>query len=101
MILSLQIKSLVISFLFGIIFSINVNINYKFLYNEYKLIRFLFTFIFIIVHVLLYFIILMKINNGYYHIYLILAIIVGFTFEFLIHKKLFGKIAFKYKKWYT
>ena len=89
MILSLQIKSLIVSFLFGILFSFNTSINSKFLYNEYKLLRFLFTFIFII---------LMHINNGYYHIYLIFSIVCGFTFEYFMHKKIKSKIAFKVKK---
>lgn len=96
--LDLQLKSLIISFIFGIFFSFNININYKFLYNEYKVIRFLFTFIFIICHVLLYFIILRKINNGYYHIYLIFSIILGFTLENIIHTKLLSKIDFKNKR---
>lgn len=98
MILSLQIKSLIVSFLFGILFSFDTSINSRFLYNEYKLLRFLFTFIFIIVHVLLYFIILMHINNGYYHIYLIISIVCGFTLEYFIHKKIKSKIAFKEQK---
>lgn len=98
MILSLQIKSLIISFLFGILFSINLNINYKFLYNDHKLVRFLFTFIFVVVHVLLYFIILQKVNNGYYHEYLIISILCGFLAESLIHKKMISKIAFKHRK---
>lgn len=76
--LKLQIISLIVSFLYGIFFSFLLNINYKIIYNNSKLIKIIGTFIFIIANSLLYFYILLKINNGIVHIYLLLSLLMGF-----------------------
>ena len=86
MILEIQIKSLVFSFLFGIYFSYMIRINYKFILSLKKILRILGTFILVISNVLLYFIILLKINYGLLHIYLILMIILGVYIEYIINK---------------
>ena len=86
MILEIQIKSLVFSFLFGIYFSYMIRINYKFILSLKKILRILGTFILVISNVLLYFIILLKINYGLLHIYLILMIMLGVYVEYLINK---------------
>jgi len=97
MILEIQIKSLVFSFLFGIYFSYMIRINYKFILLLKKTLRILSTFILVISNVLLYFIILLKINYGLLHIYLILMIMLGVYVEYLINKLIVKYI----KKWYT
>lgn len=94
MILKTQILLLFFSFVFGAFFSFFLNINYKFIFSEKRILKILFTFSFIIVNVLLYFIILKKINNGIIHPYAIICIIFGFLFDGTIHKM----IANKYKK---
>jgi len=86
MILEIQIKSLVFSFLFGMYFSYMIRINYKFILSLKKILRILGTFILVISNVLLYFIILLKINYGLLHIYLILMIMLGVYVEYLINK---------------
>jgi len=97
MILEIQIKSLVFSFLFGMYFSYMIRINYKFILSLKKILRILGTFILVISNVLLYFIILLKINYGLLHIYLILMIMLGVYVEYLINKLIVKYI----KKWYT
>ena len=79
MILKVQILTLIFSFLFGIIFDLEIKLNYKFIYQEKQLYKIITTFFFVMTNVLLYFIILQKINNGILHIYGIIAIIIGFT----------------------
>lgn len=83
--LSIQIKSIIFSFLYGMFFSVLLNINYKYLYNTKKYIKILMNIIFIIDNVLLYFLILIKINNGIIHYYFVLSIFLGFI---TINKKL-------------
>ena len=98
MTLKIQIISLIVSFLYGIFFSFLLNINYKIIYNENKFKKIIGTFLFIIFNSLLYFYILLKINNGIVHIYCIFSIITGYIMEnFVINKKI-KKIALKIKK---
>jgi hypothetical protein len=92
--LKLQIISLIVSFLYGIFFSIFLNINYKLIYNDNKIYKIVGTFIFIIINVLLYFLIMEKINNGIIHIYCLISILLGYLIQNLI-KRIFTKV---YKK---
>ncbi len=83
--LNLQIISLVYSFIYGIIFYFLVLINKKYLYdNKYA---FLIDILFIIDNVLLYFIILRYINNGVFHIYFLVMLILGYILVYYIDKK--------------
>lgn len=98
MTLKIQIISLIVSFLYGIFFSFLLNINYKLIYNNNKFIKIIGTLIFVLFNSLLYFLILLKINNGIVHIYCILALIIGFVIynSFLDNK--IHLIALKHKK---
>lgn len=95
--LNIQIKTLLFSFLFGIFFSVFLNINYKLIYNNKKFYRIITSFIFVMINVIIYFIILRKINNGILHIYSIFMIILGFIFENIVKKYIIG-IFVKYIK---
>lgn len=86
MILKLQIISLISSFLYGIFFYIISKLNYKFLYNN-KL-SLIIDILFIIDNVLLYFIILKYINNGIFHIYFLLTLILGYLLSNYIDKRI-------------
>ncbi|MGE5455882.1 MAG: spore cortex biosynthesis protein YabQ [Ignavibacteriales bacterium] len=94
MILKTQILLLFFSFVFGAFFSFFLNINYKFIYGEKRILKILVTFSFVMVNVLLYFMILEKINNGIIHPYAIMCIILGFLFDGTIQKM----VAKQYKK---
>jgi len=89
--LDIQIKTIVVSFLFGIYFSIFLNLNYKIIHSKKEFIKLIGTLVIIIVNVLLYFLILQKINNGVFHIYEILCILVGFILEKKLHKYVIAK----------
>lgn len=95
--LKLQIITLIFSFLYGIFFCILLNINYKFLYSNKKFFKIISTMLFIIFNVLLYFIILRKINNGIFHPYFVIMLTLGFFTSNIIHSKLAGLK----KKWYN
>lgn len=60
MTLKVQVMSLIISFLYGIFFSIFLNLNYKIIYNNNKIYKIGGTFLFVLVNVLLYFLIIKK-----------------------------------------
>ena len=96
MYITTQIKTIIFSIIYGIIFSCLIDVNHRYL-TKNKIINILITFIFIMLSVLIYFILLRKINNGIFNNYEIICIILGFVIENLIHSKV-EKIR---KKWYT
>lgn len=85
--LIIQIKTIIVSFLFGIFSMFFFLWNKKLLYNTNKYIRLISTIIIYILLIFLYFAIILKINNGYFHIYELLFIFIGIL-----------TIALKYKK---
>lgn len=95
--LTLQIKTLLFSFCFGIFFAIMVNINLKFILSSNKFTKLIFTFLFVTINVLIYFIAIKKINDAYIHPYFILMIIVGYIVEIFIQKLIVKMLP----KWYN
>lgn len=85
MILEVQIKSLIISFLFGIYFSYFIEINYKIIFKLKKIYKILSSFLIVFINAIVYFIILMKINHGIIHPYCILSILLGTIFQHYLH----------------
>lgn len=81
MTLNIQIQTILFSFCFGIIFSLFLTINYKFLYESKKIIKIFFSFLIVILSLLFYFYGLLKINYGIIHPYGIISIIIGFIIE--------------------
>ena len=83
--LKLQIISLLFSFLYGIIFYILLRLNKKFLYgNKLSIVV---DMLFILNNVLIYFIILRYINNGIFHIYFLILLIIGFLLSYYVDKR--------------
>jgi hypothetical protein len=76
--LSIQIKSLIFSFFYGILFFLLLKINYKYIYGCSLIYKIIINLLFVMNNVILYFIILKKINNGIIHFYFILMIIAGY-----------------------
>ena len=75
--LETQILLIVSSFFFGFFLEIIFNLNYKIIYYKNKIIKIIFTFIISFMLSLIYFYILLKINNGIIHISGILSLILG------------------------
>lgn len=98
--LNTQIATLIFSFLYGIFFSLFLTLNYKLIYGEIKIYKIIITFLFVLTNVFIYFLILRKINNGIFHTYSIIMIIIGYTIENILAKEItkrFKKIV-KHKK---
>lgn len=96
--LQIQIQTLLFSFFFGIYFSACLTFNYKLIYHEKKRYQLTSTFLFVIGGILLYFIGIRKVNEGIFHPYSALVIILGFCLEHFLHTFLYKKIAFLKKK---
>ena len=76
--LKTQIICFICSFVFGILFSICTNLNYRYLFSKKKYIKVLVTIVYILDFTLLYFLLMQKISYGRIHSYFFLAILLGF-----------------------
>lgn len=88
MILSIQVYSLIYSFFYGMVFFGLLEVNYKFLYYGKLVYRIVISFLFVIFMSLLYFVLLMKINNGILHMYFLLSFFTGYVLSFVIYGKI-------------
>ena len=88
---------LVYSFLYGMFFSFFLGLNYKLLYNNKKSLKIIFTSLFLLINIILYFLLLRRINEGILHPYSFIAIILGFTLEYYVRYL----VANHKKKWYN
>ena len=84
--LDIQIVSLCFSFFFGIFFSLLLNINQKIIYSSKTFIKLFGTVLVVFLSVLIYFILLLYINNGIFHPYEMIMITLGFYAENTLHK---------------
>lgn len=82
--LSIQIKTILFSIFFGMVFSFLLNINYRMLVKN-RFINVFVTFLFVMVFVLIYFFLLRRINSGIFHHYEIFCIVIGFLLDTLFH----------------
>lgn len=89
-----QIELLIVSFFYGIFVFITLELNAKFIYKMRKKYRYPITIMFALDHSLLYFLILLKLNYGYIHIYGIIMTIVSFMIVNLVY----DYIVKRYKK---
>ena len=88
MVLKVQILSLLFSFMYGNMVFWLLEFNYKLLYESKVYYRIITSFLFVLFISLLYFIGLLKINNGILHIYFFLSILTGYLSSFVIYKKI-------------
>lgn len=100
--LQTQIISLLFSFIFGFIFSICTNINYRFLFSKNLTLKIIVTSIYVLDFSLLYFILIKHLNNGIIHTYFLLFVGLGYLVSFLSLNKYINilkkKLKFKIKK---
>lgn len=88
MILKTQILSLLFSFGYGNLVFWLLELNYKLLFEGKIIYRIITSFLFVIFVSLLYFICLLKINNGIIHIYFFIVLLTGYMLSFVIYKKI-------------
>ena len=87
--LNTQIISLLFSFLYGFIFYLTLHFSTKIIYSNNLFIKIFGTLSFVLCHILCYFFVLQKINNGIVHIYLILSLSFGYMTSCVIQEHLF------------
>lgn len=86
--LSLQLQVLIVSFVYGILFSYLIKLQYKYLFNSELFYKIVITVLFVFDNCLLYFLILRAINNGIFHIYFLFSLILGYLFgNYLVNRK--------------
>lgn len=88
MTLKIQIICFIFSFLYGVVISFLVNLNYDVLFNKKLVLKILADFFFFVDLALLYFIILRFINQGILHIYFLILLLVGFFSSYNNFKKI-------------
>lgn len=82
--LNIQIKTIILSILYGIFIYYFLLINKKIIYNKSIVIKIIGTLSIMILITLLFFLLLININNGYIHIYEFVLIILSIA---LLHKR--------------
>lgn len=85
--LSIQLQTLIVSFVYGILFSYLIKIQYRFLFDSKLFYKIILTLLFIFDNCLLYFLILRTINDGIFHIYFLFSLIIGYLLgNYLVNK---------------
>lgn len=85
--LAVQLQVLTVSFVYGILFSYLLKMQYKFLFEGKLYYKILITVLFVFDNCLLYFMILKAINNGIFHLYFLFVLILGYLFGNYLTKK--------------
>ena len=76
--LSIQLQVLTISFIYNILFSYLLKLQYRFLFDSKLFYKIMITVLFVFDNCLLYFLVLRAINHGIFHIYFLFMIIIGY-----------------------
>lgn len=88
MILTVQIYSFLLSFIYGLFYALLFNLNYKYLFCTKIINRIVLNFFFNLDVFLLYFFLLKQVNHGIVHIYFLICLVIGFTLGNKLTKKL-------------
>ena len=87
--LTIQIYSLITSFLFGMIFALELTFFDKLVNKLFFVWKFLLSFIFVMLNAFVYFLILLLINHGILHIYFFISIVIGYYVFYKLFMSLF------------
>ena len=91
----MQIISFIISFIYGLIFYFLTVLNFKLIEDLKVYLKHILTFIYTLDMTIIYIIILYKLNKGYFHIYFIMMVFLGFGISYIIHQKILSKMDVK------
>ena len=83
----IQVVSLLVSFLYGIIFYFFSSFNKTLLFDKSLPKQFIINLIFILDIVFIYLYLMYHINQGLIHVYYIALVVLGFWFGYKYHKK--------------
>ena len=84
--LSIQLQSLLISFIFGLCFSYLIRLQYKYLFYSKIYVKIGLSFLLSIDSFLLYFLVLRLVNYGVFHYYFLIMLILGYIFGYKLTK---------------
>ena len=90
-----QIIVLTVSFIYGFIFYYLYRLNNKIITKEKYIYRSFTTILFMFNMILLYIIIIFQINNGIFHIYFFIMIVLGFISSIKLTKKMLNNVKFR------
>lgn len=76
--LEIQKNLLIFSLIYGFLFSVILDFSYKLIHHSNQLFKILFSLLIIGLMTLVYFIGIKKIGEAFFHLYSIIAIIIGF-----------------------
>ena len=91
-----QIIILLYSYIFGFIFYYLSKINNKIITNKSPIYRSITTILFMLNIVLIYLIILYKLNNGKFHLYFFIMLVLGFYSSYSLNKHLLSNVKLKH-----
>ena len=92
---NLQLISFLVSFIYGLIFYFLTILNFYLIKNLKVIIQHILTFVYCLDMTIIYIIIFYHLNRGYFHIYFILMVFVGFICAGIFHKMFGSKINVK------
>lgn len=93
---NMQMLSLFISFIYGIFFYFLTILNFKIINNLRVIIQHVITFIYTLDMTIIYIVILYHLNKGYFHIYFIFMVFLGFIMALYLYNKILSKINVKH-----
>lgn len=85
--LYIQIQTITISFVYGMLISYVLKLHYKYFFESRLWYKILISLLFTFDNTILYFLILRLINNAVFHLYFILFLILGVVFGYNLIKK--------------
>ena len=92
---NIQLISLAISFIFGIFFYFLTILNFKLIDNLKKYLKHILTAIYVLDITIIYIISIYHINKGYFHIYFIFMVFLGYFVGFITNSIYLSKINVK------
>lgn len=92
---TVQLISLAFSFLFGIAFYYLTILNFKLIDNLKKYLKHILTAIYVLDITIIYIIFIYHINKGYFHIYFIFMVFLGYFVGFITNIYILSKINVK------
>ena len=86
-----QLLSIIFSIFFGILFSLLTILNFKIINNLKKLWKHIITLIYVFDMIIIYIIIIYKLNNGYFHLYFIIMVVISYFVGLCIYNLITSK----------
>lgn len=86
--LSIQIKLIISSFIFGVFFAISFKLCHKLLYGFKTVVNIIDTFLFLGIMSFIYFWMIEYVSDGIFHVYSLLSVLVGFYLFAIIANKI-------------